>query len=581
MRHLIVCLSLLSFPALAQDFAFPEAGSGFTEQKGGTAENFMVAAANPIAVQAGYDIIKAGGSAMDAALTVQLVLNSVEPQSSGIGGGAFIVYWDAKEQKLYAYDGRETAPASATEDRFLDADGKVLSRTEAVVGGLSVGVPGLVKVMEMAHQAHGTLDWAEVFAPAIKVAEEGFEVSPRLNTLLTQDRSLKTVEPAASLYYPNGEPLAVGTLLKNPAFAHTLTRIANEGSSAFYEGEIAEAIVAAVNTQTDANGGMTLEDIAGYQAIERQPLCGPYRSWSLCGMPAPTSGGIGVLQTMGILERFDLASMGPTWNAETTHMFIESARLVFADRAKFIADPDVVKVPQAGLVAKDYLAGRSQLMSLGSVMEGVKPGMPEMEHTWLYDIGHSPERISTTHFSVIDAEGNAVSMTSTIEGAFGSRLMAGGFLLNNQLTDFSYRAAADGRQVANRVQGGKRPRSSMSPTIVFDDTGALHAITGSPGGQFIVSFTVKTLIGMLDWGLTPQQAVNLPNIFVFTPDGDRTTVALEDLDGLAAYKEDMEALGHKNVRIGGFPSGVHALQIRDGVIYGGADPRREGSVLGD
>ena len=581
MRWLFAVVFLIPLSAPAQDFAFPEAGSGMTEQKGGTAERFMVAAANPVAVQAGYEILNSGGSAMDAAVAIQLVLNNVEPQSSGIGGGAFIVHWDAEEQKLSAYDGRETAPAAATEDRFLNADGDVIGFAEAVVGGRSVGVPGLVKVMELAHGKHGKMSWAEVFAPAIDVAENGFTVSPRLNALLTRDRYLKTVEPAASLYYQDGEPLAVGTLLKNPKLAATLKRIAAEGSSAFYEGEIAEAIVAAVNSQPDSMGGMTIDDITGYEALERDPLCGPYRSWTICGMPAPTSGGIGVLQTMGILERFDLASQGPTWNAETAHLFIESARLVFADRAKYVADPDVVNVPQAGLVAKDYLANRSALMSTTSVMSGVKPGTPEMDHTWLYDLGHSPERISTTHFSVIDAEGNAVSMTSTIEGAFGSRLMAGGFLLNNQLTDFSYRAAAEGRQVANRVQGGKRPRSSMSPTIVFDDTGALHAITGSPGGQFIVSLTVKTLIGMLDWGLTPQEAVDLPNIFVFTRDGNRSRIALEDLHGLADHKEAIEALGHADVRLGGFPSGVHALQIRDGVIYGGADPRREGSVLGE
>lgn len=557
------------------DVDFPEAASGLTEQKGGTASRFMVAAANPLAVQAGYDIIKAGGNALDAALTTQLVLNLVEPQSSGIGGGAFILYWDNTAKQLYAYDGRETAPATATEKLFLSTDGEAMGRREAVIGGKAVGVPGLVKVMDLAHKRHGKAAWSDLFNASIHIAENGFAISPRLHRLLEVDRTLPEIKTAADHYYQaDGTPKPVGTRLINPRMATTLKRIAAEGPSAFYEGDIAEAMVTRVRETTRNPADLTLSDLAGYQAKERDALCAPYREYKVCGMPAPTSGGIGVIQTLGLLEKFDLPSMEP-WSAEAVHLFIEASRLVYADRAVYIADPDFSPVPEKGLIDQSYLADRAALIELKRRMPSAEAGKPPQKGAFNYGPGRDFERPSTTHISVIDEGGNAVSMTSSIEGAFGSHLMARGFFLNNQLTDFSYDAVAEGRTVANRVEGGKRPRSSMAPIIVFDQNDEIVAVSGSPGGMAIVPLVAKTLIAMLDWGMPPQEATNLPNVLIFGP-----TVFLEGGTELAALQKDLEALGHR-VRLGNFPSGVHALAIRDGKIWGGADPRREGTVMGD
>lgn len=553
---------------------FPEASSGLTEQKGGTSQRFMVAAANPLAVQAGYDIIKAGGNALDAAITTQLVLNLVEPQSSGIGGGAFILYWDNEAQKLFAYDGRETAPASATEDRFLTANGKAMGRREAVIGGKSVGVPGLVKAIDLAHKRHGKLNWADLFTAGIDIAENGFEISPRLHRLLEVDTTLPRIKiPAEHYYQPDGTPKPVGTLLTNPRMTTTLKRLANEGPKAFYQGDIAQAIVNRVRETTRNPADLTLEDIAGYKAKERDPICAPYRQYKVCGMPAPTSGGIGVIQTLGLLEKFDLPNMEP-WSAEAVHLFIEASRLVYADRAVYIADPDFTPVPEKGLIDRSYLAERAALIDPAGRIPRAQAGKPPQKGAFNYGRGRDFERPSTTHISVIDDTGNAVSMTSSIEGAFGSHLMVRGFLLNNQLTDFSYDAVAEGRTVANRVEGGKRPRSSMAPIIVFDKNDEVVAVSGSPGGMAIVPLVAKTLIAMLDWGMTPQEATNLPNVLLFGP-----TVFLEGGTPVAELKPALEALGHR-VRVGNFPSGVHALAVREGIIWGGADPRREGTVMG-
>jgi len=575
-RALLAAIGSVSACAVsAQDVDFPEASSGLIEQKGGTAENFMVAAANPIAVQAGYDILQDGGNALDAAFATQLVLNLVEPQSSGIGGGAFVLYWDNQAKRLHAFDGRETAPASATEKLFLTEDGEAMRRRDAVIGGKSVGVPGLVRMMKLSHDAHGAADWSDLFTAAIDVAENGFEISPRLHRLLELDSTLPTIaEPAAHYYQDDGTPKPVGTLLKNERMATTLTRISSEGPSAFYTGDLAEAIVNRVQSTTRNSADITLNDLASYRAKERDVLCAPYRTYKICGMPAPTSGGIGVIQTLGLLERFDLPAMDP-WSADAIHLFVEASRLVYADRAVHIADPDFVSVPQAGLVSPAYLAERSALIDPASRMANVAAGKPPHKETLNYQPGVEFERPSTTHISVIDAHGNAASMTSSIEGAFGSHLMVGGFLLNNQLTDFTYDAVADGRTVANRVEGGKRPRSSMAPIIVFDEDDNVVAVSGSPGGMAIVPLVAKTLIAMLDWDMTPQDATNLPNVLIFGP-----TVFLEGGTNIADYQEELEGLGHR-VRVGNFPSGVHALAIRAGVILGGADPRREGTVMGD
>ncbi|MBT4741284.1 MAG: gamma-glutamyltransferase [Rhodospirillaceae bacterium] len=569
------CADRTAAPLAAQELDFPEASSGLVEQKGGTASKFMVAAANPIAVQAGYDAIKAGGNALDAAFATQLVLNLVEPQSSGIGGGAFVLYWDNTAKKLHAYDGRETAPATATEDRFLAEDGTAMRRPQAVIGGKSVGVPGLVSAMKLAHERHGTLPWADMFSSAIGVAENGFAVSPRLFRLLEVDKTLSQIEtPAAHYYLPDGTPKPVGTVLKNPAMATTLQRIATEGSDAFYKGSLAEDIVAQVRDTTRNPADLTLADMAAYRAKERTPLCAPYRRFTVCGMPAPTSGGIGVIQTLGLLEKFDLPNMAP-WSTDAAHLFVEASRLVYADRAVYIADPDFSPVPEQGLIDRGYLADRAALIDPAGRMAKAEAGKPPQKGNYNYGPGRDFERPSTTHISVIDDQGNAVSMTSSIEGAFGSHLMVGGFLLNNQLTDFSYDAVAEGRTVANRVEGGKRPRSSMAPIIVFDENDQIVAVSGSPGGMAIVPLVTKTLIAMLDWDMTPQDATNLPNILMFGP-----TVLLEGGTALADRKEDLEALGHR-VRVGNFPSGVHAIGVRDGMIFGGADPRREGTVMGE
>ncbi len=571
----VFALATPNTPAIGQYENFPEADSGLKEQKGGTANSFMVAAANPIAVKAGFDAIQAGGNALDAALVTQLVLNLVEPQSSGIGGGAFIVFWDNKEKELFVYDGRETAPATATEDRFLQADGNAMERLEAIVGGKSVGVPGLLRAMELSHGRHGRLPWRELFEPAITVARKGFAISPRLHRLLEVDSELPNMDVAGEHYYQSdGSPKPVGRILKNPKMAKTLARLATDGANAFYTGALAEAIVETVQHATRNPADLTLSDLSAYKAKERKPLCGSYRQFKICSAPAPTSGGIGVIQTLGLLERYDLPSMEP-WTAEAIHLFVEASRLVYADRAAYIADPEFVPVPQSGLIDRGYLAERSNLINPLQRMAKAIAGSPPQKGKPLNAPGISFERPSTTHISVIDAEGNAVSMTSTIEGAFGSRLMVGGFLLNNQLTDFSYRAAADGRTVANSVDGGKRPRSSMSPVIVFNKDNEVVAVSGSPGGMAIVPLVAKTLIAMIDWNLTPQEATNLPNVLMFG-----STVFLEQGTEIERHKETLTALGHR-VRVGNFPSGVHALAIRDNMIYGGADPRREGTVLGE
>jgi len=560
----------------AQDIEIPEIFTGTAEKRVHVAERFMVAAANPIAVKAGFDTLLDGGNALDAALVTQLVLNLVEPQSSGIGGGAFIVYWDAKNKILHTFDGRETAPEAATEDRFISSDGMVLKRMEAIVGGKSVGVPGLLRVMELAHRAHGQLSWKRLFEPAIKVAADGFLISPRLNGLLANERALRQIEPARSHYYlMDGTAKPVGSILKNTVMAETLNILAHEGAEAFYSGPIAEDIVTAVTTATRNPADMTLQDMAAYRALERTPLCKPYRRWTVCGMPAPTSGGIGVIQTLGLLESFDFPSMTP-WSADSVHLFVEAGKLVYADRAVYIADPKVVAVPQAGLVALDYLKARSELIQLNSAISGPSAGQPSRKGAFNYGIGVSPELPSTTHISVVDADGSAVAMTSSIENAFGSRLMVRGFLLNNQLTDFSYAAVAEDRLVANRVEGGKRPRSSMAPTLVFDEDGDLHVVTGSPGGMAIVPLVTKTLIAMLDWDMNPQEATNLPNVLMFG-----NTVLLEGRGELEGVKSNLEKRGHR-VRVSSFPSGVHAIKVRaDGLLEGGADPRREGTVMGE
>lgn len=559
--------------ASSQDFVSPEAATGRYRQTGGEAAKFMVAAANPHAAAAGVEIMKAGGNAIDAAVAVQAVLNMVEPQSSGFGGGAFIVHWDAAAQKVASYDGRERAPAAATERRFLTPEGRSMDRITALLGGHSVGAPGTLRVLELAHRKHGKLPWAKLFEPAIRIAEQGFPLSPRLHDLLGGETSVKRLEPARSFFYgDDGNPKPVGTIIKNPEFAAVLRAIAKDGADAFYEGPIAQDIVRAVATSAESPGDLTLEDLKTYRALERKPLCAPYRDRRLCSMAPPTAGGVGVLQMLALIERFDLKALGPQ-SALAHHIVIEAGRLTMADRNTYIADPDVLPVPTAALLERGYTSSRSALITIDRRMPEAPPGRLPGKAARNWNMAESPEMIATSHFSVVDDAGNAVAMTTSIESSFGSRVMVRGFLLNNTLTDFSYADVADGRTVANAVGPNKRPRSSMAPTLVFDESGKLEMVVGSPGGPAIVGFVVQTLVAMIDWDMTPQQAIAGPHVVAF---GRGVTVEPE----LASLAGDLEALGHQ-VRVGEFPSGIHAIRVQNGRLLGGADPRREGAVMGE
>jgi gamma-glutamyltranspeptidase / glutathione hydrolase len=577
-KHLCIpALALIAAQAFAQ-LAAPERPSGWTAKQAVSAKHEMIATANPLATAAGYRILKQGGSAADAAVAAQLVLNLVEPQSSGIGGGAFIVHHQGSTGRVAAYDGRETAPAAATPERFLDQDGAPMKFFDAIVGGKSVGVPGTLRVLELAHKKHGKLPWATLFAPAIELAERGFPVSARLNGLLTAEKAL-TRDPVANAYFyqADGTPRPVGYLLKNPEFAATLKRIAAVGPDAFYRGDIARDIVAKIRSHPTNPGDMTETDLANYKAKERAAVCGPYRSYRVCGMPPPSSGGMTVLQILGMLERFDLPRLEPG-SFYAVHLFAEAGSLAYADRGRYIADPDFVKVP-AGLLDGDYLNARSALIRPDRTLGRAMPGDPrttpgQQEVPWADDA--SPEFPSTSHLSIVDRYGNALAMTTTIEDGFGSRQMVRGFLLNNELTDFSLAPMNGGKPVANRVEAGKRPRSAMSPTIVYDRAGHVHAIVGSPGGSSIINYVAKTLVGILDWKLDPQQAIDLPNV------GSHNFgyVELEKGTAAVALEPKLRALGHE-VRVINHTSGVQAIaRTRTGWV-GGADSRREGTVLGD
>ena len=543
----------------------------------------MAASANPLATQAGLETLRAGGSAVDAAITIQLVLALVEPQSSGVGGGAFLMHWDGKQ--VIAFDGRETAPMAADERLFLSADGKPMAFYDAVVGGRSVGTPGAVRLLESAHRQYGKLPWASLFEPAIRLSENGFPMSPRLNQLLGSEKYLKNDPAAAATFYTaDGSPKAVGTVVRNPKLAATLRAVAAGGADAFYTGAIAADIVATVRSQKNA-GYLALSDLAAYRVRPREPICTDYKRWRVCGMPPPSSGGIAVAQMLGIFTARNIAVFPPDDapalepRAEAVHLFSEAGRLAFADRALYVADSDFVTVNVAGLLDPAYLRQRAQLIgprSMGTAQPGVPPGASV---AWGPD--PSPLKAATSHISVVDGQGNAVSMTTTIEDVFGARLMVRGFLLNNQLTDFSFVPQVDGRPVANRVQPGKRPRSSMAPTLVFDrDTGALVATLGSPGGSQIIGYVAKTLVGVLDWNLDIQLAIALPN---FGSRNGPTEVEKGRIS--AAVIDDLKARGH-DVRETDMASGLQGIvrvRLPDGRLgwAGGADPRREGVALGD
>jgi gamma-glutamyltranspeptidase / glutathione hydrolase len=576
-KHLIaaVGLGLIGGTAFAADIQ-PEGPSGLTDQTGATAKQFMVAAANPYAAGAGYDILKSGGNAIDAAVAVQMVLNLVEPQSSGIGGGAFLVYWDAATGRLTTYDGRETAPAAAGPDYFLKPDGNRKGFWEAVNGAGSVGVPGTVALLDMAHEAHGSLPWPDLFQPAIRMARDGFEISPRLGGAIARaaERGLPDQKSGSGDYFFNsdGSPKVSGTILKNPAFANSLETIAAGGATAFYEGEIAESILTALASTPDNPSLMTAADLAEYRAIERAPACVAYRAYKICGMGPPSSGALTVGQILGMLAQFDMKSVG--YGPVAAHLFAEASRLAYADRALYMADDDYVTVPVRGLLDPHYLRARAALIDTGHAMEKAEPGTPPFARKGDLFPDQQSERAGTSHFVIVDAAGNAVSMTTTIETGFGSRLMAGGFLLNNELTDFSFLPAKDGKPIANRVEGGKRPRSSMAPTIVLKD-GRPVILIGSPGGSRIIPYVVWALIGMIDWGMEPQQAVDMGHVSNRNGPTD-----LEEGTPVASWRSALEEKGH-TVKVQSMNSGIHAIMIGDGVLSGAADPRREGAVRGD
>ncbi len=594
MRFIILLLLLSSLPALAQAPA--------------VARRQMVAAANPLAAEAGLSMLRAGGTALDAAIATQAMLALVEPQSSGLGGGALLLHWEAAARRLSAWDGRETAPAAATPSLFL-RDGQPMDFHEAAIGGRAVGAPGVLRMLEAAHREHGRLPWAQLFGPAIAAAEAGFTVSPRFAALVAQEAGrLRHDPPAAAYFLPDGQSLPAGRRLRNPALAATLRAVAEQGAEALHRGPIAAEIAAAV--QGSPNPGLlTTDDLAGYAAIRRAAVCGPYRAYTVCGFPPPSSGGVAVLQILALLAHQDMAALapdavrgaaqdvaGPDRSAavrpatqaairalDAAHLLGEAGRIAFADRNRYLADADQVAVPLRGLLDPFYLMLRAQLIDRDRALAAPRPGNPP------WQAGPSPAsqppqpEAGTSHLSIVDAAGNVVALTTTIEDAFGARLMVRGFLLNNELTDFSFLPEIAGRPVANRVGPGKRPRSSMSPTIVFDAGGLPVAVLGSAGGARIIGHVAQALVAMLDWGLDPQAAVALPRIGALN-----ATLELEAGTAAAALAPALAARGFP-VEVRGMTSGLHAIRIlraaaagADGPrLLGGADPRRDGIAVGD
>ncbi|MGB6190427.1 MAG: gamma-glutamyltransferase [Aeromonas molluscorum] len=586
---LLVALGLLAGCASQEAFHYavppqtllaPEAASGWTDKQGWQGKSFMVAAANPLAVDAGYQVIKAGGSAVDAAIAVQLVLTLVEPQSSGIGGGSLMLVWNGKQ--VSAVDGRETAPAAATDQLFMK-DGKPMAFYEGVVGGRSVGVPGTVRALALAHQQYGKLPWASLFEPAIMLAEQGFAISPRLASLLAKEPYLAKDDDARAYFYrADGTPKTAGTHLTNPALAKVLRTLASEGADAFYRGPLAEAMVAKVHQHPENPGVLAASDLASYKAKLRDGLCFDYRQSEVCGFPTPSSGTLALGQIFGMLESRDMAALKPVQGTggqlsaspEAIHLYSEAARLAFADRNQYVADMDFVSVPVAGMLDKGYLAERGALIGDKS-MGTAKPGTPPMAMARGLDA--TPELPSTSHISIIDSQGMAVSMTSSIEDGFGSRLMVNGYLLNNELTDFSFTSVdAAGVPVANRVEPGKRPRSSMSPLLVFDkESKQLTMSLGSPGGSAIINYVGKTLLGTQDWGLNLQQAINLPNF------GSRNGPTELELGRTPQFVVDaLRARGHEVV-LNEQTSGLQGVERNAQGWFGAADPRREGTAKGE
>lgn len=553
----------------------PELAGGGVGQTLAVAATHMVSAANPYATEAGLEILRAGGSAVDAAVAVALVLNLVEPQSSGIGGGGFLVHWDAARKEVKTYDGRETAPQAARPDRFI-REGEPMPFDEAASSGLSVGVPGLLRMLELAHKRHGRLAWARLFEPAIRLSEQGFRVSERLNLMLRLQGAAR-FSPAARRYFFDdvGSERPVGSLLRNPELAATLRAVARGGSDGFYRGPIAEAVVGAVAAAPSHAGDVTLDDLAGYEAKERAPVCTTYRARRICGMGPPSSGGLTVAMTLELLEAFDIGT-GPDAAMRTSalHVIAEAEKLAYADRNRYIADPDFVSVP-AGLLDEAYLAARRRLIDPAAAMTRAAAGLPPGVVQRAFGVDRTLENAGTTHLSVVDGEGNAVALTATIEQAFGSRIWAAGFLLDNELTDFSFTPGSAEAPVANAVGPGKRPRSSMAPTLVFAPDGTFEAALGSVGGSAIIYYVVKALVALIDWQLDPQAAAALLSF------GSRGTAFEIEADySTVWYALNLRPLGHR-IALTLPVSGTHIVARRGGMLQGGADPRREGVARGD
>lgn len=585
-----LCAALLLSPctfttsAAADTERPPEAASGLTRQQTASAPHFIAATANDHATQAATEMLQRGGSAIDAAIAAQLVLGLVEPQSSGIGGGAFLLYWDQGNRNLHSFDGRETAPATVDANHFLTREGKPEAFLDAVIGGHSVGTPGVVRMLALTHRRFGKLPWADLFEPAIRLAERGFAISPRLHSLL-RDTPKLAVNPDMRAYFfdADGKPKSAGELLRNPAYAATLKRLARGGDKTFYEGDLARAIVDKVQHNPNRAGKLALTDLKRYRAVERAPVCTSFRDYAVCGAPPPSSGGVAVLSILGLLERFPDAALKPE-STDFYHLFAEASRLAFADRDTWLADPDFVDIPVAGLLDPDYLAARSQLIDPVTAMPQVAPGQPTMSggtKAAAYRAAASPERTSTSHLGIVDAAGNALSMTTSIEGAFGSRLMVGGFLLNNELTDFSFApTGAAGQRIANRIEPGKRPRSSMAPVIVFK-AGQPILLTGSPGGSRIIDYVAKTLLYILVGSEPIDNAIASPHIVHLG-----AVLELEKGRVDADQQRVLQARGHKLIEAEQ-TSGLNVIKIeRSGSatgetrLDGANDPRREGSVRG-
>ncbi len=537
------------------------------------AQRWMIAAANPYAVEAGAKILRRGGSAADAMVAVQLVLGLVEPQSSGLGGGAFLVWYDARSGEVTTLDGRETAPLAATPRLFQNDAGEPLKFFDAVVGGRSVGTPGTPALLEAAHRRWGRTPWPDLFAPAIALARDGFPVSPRLAELISKDAERLAQHPATARYFLGGEgtPLSAGHVLKNPAYARTLRALAEDGAGAFYTGPIAADLVRAVRGAKGNPGVLSLTDLALYEVRERPAICVAYRAHDVCGMGPPSSGALSVGQILGMLNRYDLAAMGPQ-NPHSWRLIGDASRLAFADRGRYMADSDYVPMPTKGLVDPAYLAARAEALGAEAALPEALPGEPEWDHATLWADDEAIELPSTSHISIVDAEGNVLSMTTTIENAFGSRVMVRGFLLNNELTDFSFRTHRDGVPIANRLEPGKRPRSSMAPTIVLKDGKPVLAI-GSPGGSRIIGYVAQSIIAWLDWGMDVQQAVSMPHAV-----NRFGTFDLEAGTGVETLAPALETLGFE-VNARALNSGLHAIAIGE-TLQGAADPRREGIALG-